>query len=196
KRDVSFGAAGGTCCSIEEERTLNPEAAFIPRDAAKGFMINEDTALRSAEEPLKVLIKTVLKDLESEASSWELGDWLIDPLTSGEGLREDLGGERGLRARARGAAVLVRVQVVLLAQHVPPPAVQEAVQDVGDGLQAQRGAGQHGAHVAGGGAPRPGSSGSQSRNNERRRRFARERNKEVKAETQLEISRKPVGETP
>lgn len=55
--------------------------------------------------------------------------------------------------------------VVLLAQHVPPAAVQEAVQDVRrddvrqrerllrlEGrLQAQRGAGQHGAHGGGAG---------------------------------------------
>lgn len=92
-------------------------------------------------------------------------------LTSGEGLREHLCGEGGLGARARGGAVLVLqvMLVVLLAQHVPPAAVQEAVQDVrGDDvregqrllrlearLQAQRGAGQHGAHGgAGGGGSR------------------------------------------
>lgn len=94
----------------------------------------------------------------------------MSSLTSREGLREHLGGERSFRARARGGAVVVlqvmrvRVQVVvLLPQHVPPAAVQEAVQDVGrddvrqrDRLlrlearfQAQRGAGQHGAHGAG-----------------------------------------------
>ncbi len=67
-----------------------------------------------------------------------LPNWLIkgSSLTSGEGLREHLGCERRLGARARGGAVLVlqvklvRVVVVLLAQHVPPAAVQEAVQDV------------------------------------------------------------------
>lgn len=98
--------------------------------------------------------------LLSGVSVSELYGW---SLTSGEGLREHLGGERGLGARARGGAVLVlqvmlvRV-VLLLAQHVPPAPVQEAVQDVrGDDvregqrrlearLQAQRGAGQHGAH--------------------------------------------------
>lgn len=91
-------------------------------------------------------------------------------LTSGEGLGEHLGGEGGLGARARGGAVLVLqvmlVLVVLLAQHVPPAAVQEAVQDVRrddvrEGqrllrlearLQAQRGAGQHGAHGGAGGS--------------------------------------------
>lgn len=95
----------------------------------------------------------------------------MSSLTSGEGLREHLGGERGLGARARGGAVLVlqvmRVRVVvLLAQHVPPAAVQEAVQDVrrddvrqGERLlrlearlQAQRGARQHGAHGGGAGS--------------------------------------------
>lgn len=104
--------------------------------------------------------------------------WLIEvtSLTSGEGLREHLGGERGLGARARGRAVLVLqvilvrvVVVVLLAQHVPPAAVQEAVEDVrGDDvrqgerllrlearLQAQRGAGQHGAHSGAGGSRGP-----------------------------------------
>lgn len=101
-------------------------------------------------------------------------NWLIEvsSLTSGEGLREHLGGERGLGARARGGAAVLVLQVmlvrvvVLLAQHVPPAAVQEAVQDVrGDDvrqgerllrlearLQAQRGAGQHGAHGREGGA--------------------------------------------
>lgn len=85
-------------------------------------------------------------------------------LTSGEGLRQHLGGERGLGARARRCAVLllqvVLRRVVVLAQHVSPAAVQEAVQDVrGDDvrqgqrllrfearLQAQRGSGEHGAH--------------------------------------------------
>lgn len=101
-------------------------------------------------------------------------NWLIEvsSLTSGEGLREHLGGERGFGARARGGAAVLVLQVmlvrvvVLLAQHVPPAAVQEAVQDVrGDDvrqgerllrlearLQAQRGAGQHGAHGRDGGA--------------------------------------------
>lgn len=87
----------------------------------------------------------------------------LTSLTSGEGLREHLGGERGLGARARGGAVLVLQVRVLLAEHVPPAAVQEAVQDVRRDdvrqrqrllrlearLQAQRGAGQHGAHGAG-----------------------------------------------
>lgn len=44
--------------------------------------------------------------------------------TSDEGLRQHLGGERGLGA----AAVPLLRQV--FSQHVPPPAVQEAVQDV------------------------------------------------------------------
>lgn len=113
---------------------------------------------------------------------------LIDPdqlrpdpgasLTSREGLRQHLCGEGGLGARAGGGAVLVlwmlwmlRMPVVrvllllllLLGQHVPPAAVQEAVQDVGGDhvrkrewllrpegrLQSQRGAGQHGAHPGG-----------------------------------------------
>lgn len=55
----------------------------------------------------------------------------------------------------------VRLQVRLLAEHVPPAAVQEAVQDVGGDdvrererrrrLEAPRGAGQHGAHGVRGG---------------------------------------------
>lgn len=44
--------------------------------------------------------------------------------TSGEGLSQHLGGEGGLGA---GAVPLLRQ---VFAQHVPPPAVQEAVQDV------------------------------------------------------------------
>lgn len=80
-------------------------------------------------------------------------------LTSGERLREDLGGEGGLGARTRRAALLV----LLLTQHVSPAAVQEAVEDVrGDDvrqrgrrlrregrLQAQRRAGQDRAHHGG-----------------------------------------------
>ena len=46
-------------------------------------------------------------------------------LTTGEGLREDLGGEG--YPGARGALPLLH-QVV--SQHVPPAAVQEAVEDV------------------------------------------------------------------
>lgn len=59
----------------------------------------------------------------------------VRSLTSREGLREHLGGEGRLGARARRAALLV------LAQHVPPAAVQEAVQDVGgdDVREGQRG---------------------------------------------------------
>lgn len=99
-------------------------------------------------------------------------------LTSGKRLRQHLGREGGFRARARGGAVLLLqvmlgrvVRVVLLAQHVPPAAVQEAVQDVrGDDvrqgerllrlearLQAQRRAGEDGAHDAGQGEVVPGS---------------------------------------
>lgn len=82
-------------------------------------------------------------------------------LTSGEGLRQHFGREGGL-----GAALLLEE---LLAQHVPPAAVEEAVQDVGrdhlgqgeplrlqPGLQHQGFGGQHGAHhggEAGGRAP-------------------------------------------
>lgn len=117
--------------------------------------------LETIKLPLTLLSSLLLLCLLlSGVSVSELYGW---SLTSGEGLREHLGGERGLGARARGGAVLVlqvmlvRV-VLLLAQHVPPAPVQEAVQDVrGDDvregqrrlearLQAQRGAGQHGAH--------------------------------------------------
>ena len=90
-------------------------------------------------------------------------------LTSGERLREDLCGEGGLGARACRAALLVLV----LAQHVPPAAVQEAVEDVrGDDvrqrgrrlrlkgrLQAQRRAGQDGAHVGDPSGREPGAEG-------------------------------------
>lgn len=92
-------------------------------------------------------------------------------LTSGKGLGQNLRRERGLGARAGCRTVLVlqvmrvRVVVLLLPQHVPPASVQETVQDVrGDDvregerllrlqarLQAQGGAGQHGAHGGGGG---------------------------------------------
>lgn len=119
----------------------------------------------------------------------------MSSLTSGEGLREHLGGERGLGARARGGAVLVlqvmRVRVVvLLAQHVPPAAVQEAVQDVrrddvrqGERLlrlearlQAQRGARQHGAHGGGAGsrgAGEPGSGGLEENKSSRGRKVSK-----------------------
>lgn len=128
-------------------------------------ILKNNLPLETIKLPLTLLLLLLLLSsslclLLSGVSVSELYGW---SLTSGEGLREHLGGERGLGARARGGAVLVlqvmlvRV-VLLLAQHVPPAPVQEAVQDVrGDDvregqrrlearLQAQRGAGQHGAH--------------------------------------------------
>lgn len=119
----------------------------------------------------------------------------MSSLTSREGLREHLGGERSFRARARGGAVLVlqvvrmRVQVVvLLPQHVPPAAIQEAMQDVrrddvrqGERLlrlearfQAQRRAGQHGAHGARCRVREPGSGGPEPNRSSRAPKVSQE----------------------
>lgn len=88
----------------------------------------------------------------------------MPPLTSGEGLSQDLGREGGL-----GAALLLEE---LLAQDVSPAAVEEAVEDVGGdhlgqreprglqpGLEDQGFGGQHRAHHGGEAAGGPGSAG-------------------------------------
>lgn len=78
-------------------------------------------------------------------------------LTSRKGLSQNFRREGRLRARARGSPVLE--QVVVFAQHVPPPPVEEAVQNIGGddvcqrerlrleaGFEGKGLSGQHGAH--------------------------------------------------
>lgn len=87
-------------------------------------------------------------------------DWNNNPKrTSGERLGQHLGGEGGFGSAAAAVVPLLRQ---VFAQHVPPPAVQEAVQDVrGDHvrqrarrtlksrLESQSVGGEHWAHVGG-----------------------------------------------